>query len=349
MLKDNGIKVDVHLMLDLPSKYSKEQMPKIDWDMLVEFNSNPLFKVDQLKIYPCVVTEHTQIKKWYDEGTYTPYGETISIDKNKSKQEKMEHRLSNPLYNNIINFYQIVHESIRVNRIIRDIPTNEIFGGTTQTGMRSEIDNDMELLGIKSKDIRYREIGSYKYKDLQNLGKPIFKQIQFESSGGTEYFLSFETNDEHAILLSFLRLRLSKNSGRDNKKNIIFPELVDCALIRELHTYGKVQPCKENKKYYDGILLLEEDDDKKVQHKGLGKKLLKKAEDIALSEGYHKIAVTAGVGVRQYYRKNGYNIDSKKGCYQIKLLNKWNNKYFVSFVFIINVVFIAVIVKIFIS
>jgi hypothetical protein len=32
------------------------------------------------------------------------------------------------------------------------------------------------------------------------------------------------------------------------------------------------------------------------------------------------VAVIAGVGVREYYRKLGYTEDSKVGCYQIKHL-----------------------------
>ena len=71
MLKDNGIKLDCHLMLDLPSISEYEgKMPEIDRKMLDEFNTNPDFKVDQLKIYPCVVTPYTQIKTWYEEGKY---------------------------------------------------------------------------------------------------------------------------------------------------------------------------------------------------------------------------------------------------------------------------------------
>jgi hypothetical protein len=43
-------------------------------------------------------------------------------------------------------------------------------------------------------------------------------------------------------------------------------------------------------------------------------------EEIAIKNGYTKIAVIAGVGVREYYRKLGYIEDSKIGCYQIKYL-----------------------------
>lgn len=351
MLKDNAYKTDIHLMVDLPSPdtISQAEMIEIDKQMLQTINTNPNYKVDQIKIYPCVVTNHTTIKTWYDEGKYKPYGETINVDKKvwakMSKEEKLAHRLSNPLYSNILEYYSNIHPSIRVNRIIRDIPNNEICGGTTQTGMRSEIDRDMELMGLKSRDIRCREVGSYRHQfktKSQSEPEPVLKELIFESSGGVEYFLSWESNesnDPNPILYSFLRLRLSANSGKTHTGKIIFPELVNCALIRELHTYGKVQPCKENQSYYkNNSILLDEIDQSKTQHKGFGKKLLARAEEIALEKGYNSIAVIAGVGVREYYRNQGYKIDSSEGCYQIKMLNNKikvsNNKIFYAFVII---------------
>jgi ELP3 family radical SAM enzyme/protein acetyltransferase len=328
MLKDCGIKVAVHLMLDLPAPdIYKDIMPEVDRKMLEEFNTSSDFKVDELKIYPCVVTEHTKIKTWYDLGIYQPYGEVVKIDpktyKRMSKEDKLTFRMNNPLYKNIFDFYSVIHPSIRVMRIIRDIPTNIICGGTTQNGMRSEIDNDLLMLGKTSGCIRYREAGSYKHINKLKNVVPILKELVFESSGGTEYFLSWETDSDSPILFSFLRLRLSKNAGMTETGKVIFPELLDTALIRELHTYGKVQPCKENIKYYkDNNILLNESDEFKTQHKGYGKKLLKRAEEIAYKNGYKRIAVIAGVGVREYYRHNGYKEDSELGCYQIKHLNK---------------------------
>ena len=335
MLKDNSFKTDCHWMLDLPcpNTISQTEMIEMDKHMLQTINTDPNYKADQIKIYPCVVTPHTTIKTWYDEGKYKPYGETIKVDKDVWKKmtdnEKLSHRLSNPLYSMILEYYSKIHPSIRVNRIIRDIPTNEICGGTTQTGMRSEIDRDMELMGLKSMDIRYREVGSYRHQNKPK-SEPILKELIFESSEGTEYFLSWETDDEtDPMLYSFLRLRLSANSGKTQTGKIIFPELVNCALIRELHTYGKVQPCKENQSYYkNNSILIDESNLSKTQHKGLGKKLLARAEEIALSNGYNKIAVIAGVGVREYYRNNGYTIDSIEGCYQIKMFEKNNYKTF---------------------
>ena len=90
-------------MLDMPYplEYDRSQMPQIDKLMLDEFNTSPDFKVDQIKVYPCVVTQHTTIKQWYDAGIYKPYGKTIKIEKEiwkkMSVEEKLAHRLSNPL------------------------------------------------------------------------------------------------------------------------------------------------------------------------------------------------------------------------------------------------------------
>ena len=51
---------------------------------------------------------------------------------------------------------------------------------------------------------------------------------------------------------------------------------------------------------------------KAVQHKGLGKKLIKEAEKIAKGKN---IVVISGIGVRDYYRKLGYRL---KDTYMIK-------------------------------
>lgn len=46
------------------------------------------------------------------------------------------------------------------------------------------------------------------------------------------------------------------------------------------------------------------------QHTGFGKRLLAVAELISVANGHRKVAVIAGVGTRQYYRKFGYQIES---------------------------------------
>jgi len=53
------------------------------------------------------------------------------------------------------------------------------------------------------------------------------------------------------------------------------------------------------------------------QHKGWGGKLLEKAEHIAKQNGYDKMVIISGVGVREYYRKFGYELE---GVYMVKKL-----------------------------
>jgi len=69
-----------------------------------------------------------------------------------------------------------------------------------------------------------------------------------------------------------------------------------------VHTYGQLVRIKKTE---EGA----------AQHKGLGKKLVLRAEEIAREAGYKKIAVIAGIGVREYYAHLGYSLD---GTYMMK-------------------------------
>ncbi|HJK01451.1 MAG TPA: GNAT family N-acetyltransferase, partial [Methanocorpusculum sp.] len=61
----------------------------------------------------------------------------------------------------------------------------------------------------------------------------------------------------------------------------------------------------------------ESGDGKDFQHRSYGRNLLFRAEETARNAGYSKIAVMSGVGVRPYYRKQGY---LREGPYMIKNL-----------------------------
>jgi len=76
------------------------------------------------------------------------------------------------------------------------------------------------------------------------------------------------------------------------------------ALIRELHVYGRVS------KVGDGA--------SNAQHRGIGKHLMKVAEDISKKEGWIGLAVISGEGVRGYYEKLGFVHDQGLGQFMIK-------------------------------
>jgi len=105
--------------------------------------------------------------------------------------------------------------------------------------------------------------------------------------GGIEHFLSFDDESIDA-LVGFLRLRFPSRPHRSEL-------LRDAAVVRGLHVYGRLVPIGEHDDFW--------------QHRGYGRGLLKKAEEISADAGYRKLAVISGIGARQYYRKLGYEYD----------------------------------------
>jgi elongator complex protein 3 len=96
----------------------------------------------------------------------------------------------------------------------------------------------------------------------------------------------------------------------------VFPELKNVALIRELHVYGRTFAVgKDSSSAGVGSVGI-------AQHMGIGKRLMKEAEKIAMECEYNKMAVISGVGVRKYYEKLGYTLDKGLGEFMMKDLIK---------------------------
>lgn len=180
---------------------------------------------------------------------------------------------------------------VRIDRLVRDISKKWIAEGVTKSNLRQIIQDELKKEKKKCQCIRCREIKQLSYKE-----KPELKIEEIDVVGGKEFFLSFE---KYGRLYSLLRLRLP---NQDQK--MLFNELRSTAIVRELHTYGTVVPIDKRKT-------------NKTQHRGLGKALLIKAEQIAKKKGFDKIAVISAIGTRNYYRKNGYHLDS---LYMLKKL-----------------------------
>jgi len=272
LLKDNCYKIDGHLMLNL---YGSS--PDKDREMLSMILEDEELQIDQLKIYPCAVVPFTKIKELFDEGIYKPYEDHYLFD--IIKEFKMK-----------------IKPQFRINRIIRDISGHYIFGGYSQqmTNLRQTLKEDMKKNNWKCRCIRCREVkdNSFNKNDIS------LKVLEYKSSGGREFFISFETPD---FLIGFIRLRLNSN---ENIKQLSI--LNGCGLIRELHIYSPLLNVGENEIY-------------STQHKGYGSLLIKKAEEIAEFNGFDKMAVISGTGVRNYYRRFGYEL---KESYMIKILDK---------------------------
>lgn len=287
LLKDAGFKVMYQSMPNLPKSTIRK-----DEKAFEEIFKNQSFKPDWLKIYPCVVLKESKLYKLWKQGKYKSYSDKKLISLIK-------------YIKTICPFW------VRIARIYRDIPKQKIISGCKISNLREIIKKEMEIEKISCHCIRCREIkGEYKLKEKIYL----FRE-NYQASDGIEIFLSFE-NKERTKLYSFLRLRIPSYVLKlaENSSLPIFPALQGAAIIRELHTYGQVQPL--NDRGQTSVI--------SPQHKGLGKKLIKEVEKIIYTEfsrsaneefNLKKIAVISGIGVRSYYRKLGYRL---KNTYMVK-------------------------------
>ncbi|MBI4117659.1 MAG: tRNA uridine(34) 5-carboxymethylaminomethyl modification radical SAM/GNAT enzyme Elp3 [Parcubacteria group bacterium] len=278
LLRNAGFKIQYHMMPGLPGS-----TPEKDILGFKKIFSDADFKPDQLKIYPCVVVKDALLYRWWKQGNYRPYTDE-------------------ELFETLLEIKKIVPQYVRIDRVFRDIPSKTVLAGNKILNLREYLQKELEKRGEKCRCMRCRQVGKeaantqYSVHSTQR-EKIIMHEFEFEASGGKEFFISFE-NEFQTTLYSFLRLRLPR------QEDIFISDLKHCALIRELHTYGKVQSIREKDSTSDSS-----------QHRGLGKKLLRRAEAIAQKKGYEKIAVIAGIGSREYYKKLGYRLS---GTYMVK-------------------------------
>lgn len=291
-LRNAGFKIGYHIMPGLPGSDMRK-----DLQLFRKIFSDEKFKPDQIKIYPCQVIRGSELEKHYWNKTYRPYS--------KEQIEKL-----------LTGMMEIVPRYCRVMRVMREIPPEYLVAGTTRIDLRKDVEEKLRKEGSKLKEIRYREVGF----NLNHSSKSQMREIGFNSeeldtnlelkitkyraSDGDEYFLEIVNKDD--ILFGLLRLRVVDGKTREPTrfKGDIETREHRSAIIRELHIYGQ-------------SLKLDEKNSKASQHKGFGKMLMKEAEKIAVREKCEKISVISGVGVREYYRNLGYELEKS---YMIKHL-----------------------------
>src|SRR3989344_2138085 len=271
-LKDAGFKIGYHIMPGLP-----KSNPKKDLKLFKLVFDDERFKPDQLKIYPTTVMQNTGLEKDFKAGRFKPY----TLEQTQDLLIKM---------------FKVIPEYCRTMRVMRQFAPDHIVAGTTRISLRKDIEEILRDKKIPIKEIRFREIGfAQKFSNKIN-NKTKLKALEYAASEGKECFIQAVNKDN--VLFGLLRLRIP---GKESLETPVIPELKNAALIRELHVYGQsINIGEENKEL--------------GQHKGLGKELMKKAEEIIAKESksnkeIKKIAIISGVGVRDYYRKLGYELD----------------------------------------
>lgn len=271
ILRDSGIKVAMHMMPGLfplaRDELKAEQCPELDLKMFKEIFKNDNFKPDMLKIYPCLVTEGSELHDLWKAGKYRPYNDDEAVDL-------------------IVKIKKILPKWVRTMRIQRDIPSTLIEDGVKKSNLGELVYNRLEKEDINCQCIRCREIGHKKTKEEYSIEDyKLFKET-YNSVGGEEHFLSIEDKNEES-LAGFLRLRIpSSKAHREEITN-------STALVRELHVYGN-------------LIKIGQKGQKIGQHTGFGEKLLKKAEEIAIKNNREELLIISGIGARNYYRKFGY-------------------------------------------
>lgn len=274
--KDAGLKIVYHMMPGMPGSN-----PQKDIEAFKKIFTNPAFKPDMIKIYPCLAIAGTKAYQWLQEGTYKPYRtqEAAAV---------------------IAKIKKFIPPWVRVMRVQRDIPAQLILDGVKKSNLRQIVHEKLKEQGVQCQCIRCREVGHRLEADhvKPDLEKVEVLTQQYDASGGKEFFISAE-DPQSNVLLGYLRLRIPSQKAHR-------PEItaVPSAIVRELHIYGPLVPVGRHVP-------------EAWQHKGYGERLLEEAERIARANRLKKLLVISALGTKRYYMRFGFKND---GPYVSKLL-----------------------------
>jgi elongator complex protein 3 len=207
--KDAGLKICAHMMPNLPGSTVQD-----DLNVFQELFTNPHFKPDMLKIYPCLVVKESELYSWWLSRKYKPYSSDMTIDL-------------------VAQIKRIVPPWIRIMRVQRDIPAKVIIDGVKKSNLRELVQKRLSETQGKCQCIRCREIG-LKYKVIPSSLNIEIRKHEYYASEGIEYFISAE-DFEKDILLGYLRLRIPS-------KKLYRSDVEGAALVRELHVFGRMVP-----------------------------------------------------------------------------------------------------------
>jgi elongator complex protein 3 len=232
---------------------------------------------DEIKIYPTQLLENSELHANWLRGEFQPYTTQELVDL------IADLKITIPRY-------------CRVNRVVRDIPSTHVVEGNRRTSLRQDVFSELRRRGDRCPCVRCREVRGQAVKAEQL----VLHDLVYAAGGCEEHFLSFDTPDDH--LAGFLRLALPGPEAAQPG----LPDLMQAALIREVHVYGQSLPVGG-------------EEAGAAQHIGLGSRLIQEAEAIAGRAGYDNLAVIAAVGTRQYYARRGFEPGE---LYLVKRLSK---------------------------
>lgn len=261
LLRLAGFKIHAHWMPNLLGA-----TPESDLQDFGRLWSDPALRPDELKIYPCMLLENAELYSYWQRGEYAPYDEETLVDL-------------------LVAVKAQVPRFVRINRVVRDIPTTNVVAGFKKANLRQVAQQRMREKGLQCQCIRCREIR----RESVTAGELALRVESYETDTTREYFLSFERADGR--IAGFLRLSLP-----DPAQPHPFPELARHAMIREVHVYGPAVP-------------IGEESQGEAQHVGLGAQLIARAKEMSRAAGCERIAVISAIGTRRYYARHGFTVD----------------------------------------
>lgn len=263
--KDAGLKIVAHMMPGLPGSDLQT-----DLTSFTTLFSDPQFRPDMIKIYPCLVMEGTELFEWWKRGDYKPLETSDAVELISQVKE-------------------FVPPWVRIMRVNREFPVHMIKAGVKSGNLRELALKRLREKGKRCHCIRCREIGHRTLKEHVTVDVNTVQTVygDYEASGGKEFFISKEDSNRDT-LIGYVRLRLpSRNALRGEVDG-------STALVRELHVYGPEVPVGQ---HHAGSW----------QHLGFGRELMSEAEETARKQGAQKMLVLSALGTKEYYRRLGYD------------------------------------------
>ncbi len=277
MMRLFGFKIHIHMMANLFGATPEEDIA--DYRKLV---SDPAYIPDEVKLYPCVLVESSNLATPYDQGEWRAY----------TREELLSVLAAD---------VAVTPPYVRISRMIRDISTQDIVAGNTMTNLRQVVEQALQDGDVSIAEMRHREVNRREI-DENDL---VLEDITYETAVSEEHFLQWVTSE--GFLAGCLRLSLPSmdafdawgitRESTDNGADWLFCERD--AMIREVHVYSEAARLHKQ--------------GESVQHRGLGRSLIERACEIAREAGYDAINVISAVGTRAYYRSCGFE---DAGLYQ---------------------------------
>ncbi|RJP53516.1 MAG: tRNA uridine(34) 5-carboxymethylaminomethyl modification radical SAM/GNAT enzyme Elp3, partial [Anaerolineaceae bacterium] len=183
LLRAAGFKIVLHWMPNLLGA-----TPKSDREDFARMWSD--FCPDEIKIYPNQLLANAKLYEYWQRGEFHPYTAEELVDL-------------------IADIKPTIPRYCRVNRVIRDIPSNNVVEGNRRTSLRQDVHAEMKRRGARCQCIRCREVKG-RTVDLSSL--QLDDQI-YQAGEAEEHFISFNTSDDR--LAGFIRISLPKSGSPD--------------------------------------------------------------------------------------------------------------------------------------